>query len=159
MSSGEEATVETLVLPLSGYRLQSRSDGCWRDVGGEQWAAEAAGELAATEEDWGSSRGAGGTLQMRMQCRPTDLAEPTWWLLFGDRPEDGVVRVTLADGSKPTVHVLGQVWGCEWVSLCQQATVSLGSRDEVTPPRSRLARREPFIGPAMGWFSANAPAT
>ena len=152
MSDANDATVETLLLPLSGFRLQWRpDDGLWREIDPHQWADEELGHFTPTPQEWG--RAPGGSCQLRMQARPGDLPEPTWWLLYGERPMGATVQVRLADGHTPLVQVLGQVWGCEWISLYQQAMVTLGDRDLTMPPIERLARREPFIGPTQGWAS------
>lgn len=150
-----DSTVQTLHLPMSGLRLQWRSDGFFREVLAGQWAQEESGEWIPAREEWVAATGP--SYQMRMERRPGDPPEPTWILLYGERAAEAMVSVRLADGSTPRVHVLGQVWGCEWIGLYQQATVSVGGEDWTTPPIERVAQRRPFIGPTQGWLHPKSP--
>lgn len=54
---------------------------------------------------------------------PGDVAGKSWWVIYGNAELDVHVAVTLDDGTTPTVHRIGNIWACEWVSLPQQAAI------------------------------------
>ena len=123
------AAVETLVLPLSGRVFQWRQDQTWRELDPEQLCDETAGRFVPDEDEWVHSTGT-----LYRQGRGGGwTGEPTWWLVYDELPPGGTPQVRLPDGTEPPVVTLGGIWMCEWVSLPQPATVTVGSESWVVP--------------------------
>jgi hypothetical protein len=113
--------VETLVMPLSGWVFQWRSDGWWRELSTDQHRDEAAGVRLVTA--WA----------------------PTWWLVYGKLSDTGSPSVVLDDGRQPDVVTLGRLGISEWQSIPQAATVSVGESEWVVP-----FERRPAYPPSRG---------
>jgi hypothetical protein len=115
--------VQSLVLPGSGWLLQWRSDGFWREVDSAQHRAEVGGSHLPAEDDWVRWSG---TFHQQAKGGGWD-GRPTWWLIYGELPEHATPSVVLADGQRPSVVLLvGKVWACEWFSQPQPATLHMG---------------------------------
>jgi len=121
--------VETLVLRL-GWRLQWREDGRWRCVNAGQLDAEASGELTPDEHDWRIWTGQAGAYLGGAELSEGG-GEPTWWLLYGEMPRVGDVRIHRPDGTLIPVRTLGRVWACEWHGVRQAVTVEIGDSSHV----------------------------
>lgn len=117
--------VETLLLPLTQYRLQWREDGYWRAWPPDQWqhvewadANDPDSWAAWTGEHW-----EGGV-----------IVDDDRLLLgaYGEMPADGSdVTVTLTDGTPiPLLHV-GKMWACEWSTPLKRFEVAY--RGELLP--------------------------
>ncbi|MEU4221131.1 hypothetical protein [Actinoplanes sp. NPDC026623] len=61
-----------------------------------------------------------------------------WWLVYGELPGSTAPSVVLADGTRPSVLLLGRLWACEWHTVAQPATVCVDGE------RFDLPFREPF---------------
>lgn len=118
--------IETLIMPFPCWRFQWRDDGRWRHVDAGQMEAEAAGEHSSGEEEWAVWTGYTGC-EGRAEA-PEGRAEPTWWLLYGERPVKGEVRVRLLDGTELPIRTIGLVWACAWRSLKQPVLVEIAGR-------------------------------
>lgn len=126
--------ITTLRLPGSGWLLQWRSDGFWRELHESQHHAELDGSHVPAEDEW---------------ARWTGLTQPharggewggvaTWWLVYGELPGSTAPSVVLADGTRPPVLLSGRLWACEWHAAAQPATVC------VEGERFDLPFHEPF---------------
>jgi hypothetical protein len=127
-------SVETVILPLSDWAFQWRDDGWWRELSHAQHEDELSGLFTPSDDEWVRWRGMP-YRQARGQSFSSDA--PTWWLLYDEMPPDSAVRVQLADGTEPRIHTLHGIWMCEWVSVRQSATVTVGGESwmfQVTPP-------------------------
>ncbi|SNY43936.1 hypothetical protein [Paractinoplanes atraurantiacus] len=113
------ADVQTLVLPKSGWVLQWRADGFWRDLSGLQYRDELDGRHRAAEDEWVRWSGT-----YHQQARGGRGPEPAWWVTYGELTGDAAPSVVLADGRRPAVCVLGKVWACEWWSGPQEFAIS-----------------------------------
>jgi hypothetical protein len=104
--------------------------------------AEAAGEFTSGEDEWLLWTGAPDVIGMA--SLPGSPDEPSWWLLYGELPVVGAVRVLAEDGNELPVRVVGKVWACEWRSPRQPVTVEIGARRFVREfmPRRYLGGRE-----------------
>lgn len=73
--------------------------------------------------------------------------------MFGEVPKAGTsVVVSLADGSRPEVLMVGMLWASEWVSSPQRATASIGGEDRVMRFDAPLMnRRGPSAETSAGW--------
>lgn len=129
--------ITTLRLPGIGWLLQWRSDGFWRELNESQHYAELNGSHVPTEDEW---------------ARWSGLAQPharggewggiaTWWLVYGERPGSTTPSVVLADGTRPSLLLLGRLWACEWHAVAQSATVWLTPRPSSSAGRACHARR------------------
>ncbi|MEV4349143.1 hypothetical protein AB0J83_32195 [Actinoplanes sp. NPDC049596] len=147
--------VSEIELPGTGWWLQWRRDGSWRDLNDAQHRDEAAGLYAPADDDWAAWTG---DPQPRARGGDWDGA-PTWWLAYGELPADGeVVTVVLDDGTHPAVHVLGRVWACEWRAAAQPAIVHVADQTFVLPFTEPMYRRWLDEGPADdGWFRPGLP--
>lgn len=126
--------VETLRLPRSGWLLQWRSDGLWRELNDAQYRAELDGSHLPAEDEWVRWSG---TYQPQARGGGRWDGAPTWWFVFGELTGPATPSVVLADGKRPTVLLLGRVWACEWFSEAQSATL------EVDGVQLRLPLGEP----------------
>lgn len=120
--------VETLVLPLSGWVLQWRTDGWWREVQPAQFRAEQAGE-AVPDDDWVRWTGK----LIRAAKGGSGSGAPRWWLIYDELPLAEEPHVLLGDGTGPPIVILGRIWACEWFSPGQQVTVTVGRERWVVP--------------------------
>ncbi|MBU2664512.1 hypothetical protein KOI35_13495 [Actinoplanes bogorensis] len=137
-----------LELPGSGWWLQWREDGFWREINDAQRHDEAAGRHVPGEDEWVAWTGS-----RQPQSRGGDWGGAAWWLLYGELPADGTApRVELQDAAQPPVLVLGQVWACEWHAVAQPATVHIAGQQVVLPFAEPRYRREPEDTPGHGWF-------
>lgn len=116
---GEE--VRTLELPGSGWLLQWRGDGCWRELTSAQYRDERAGSHVPVDDEWVRWTG---TYHQQARGGGWD-GTPAWWVLYGELPGDEAPSVVLADGHRPAVRVVGKVWAAEWRSVAQPATLHL----------------------------------
>lgn len=72
---------------------------------------------------------------------PPGDAPESWWVVYGNATPDVGVFVTLEDGTHPTVHRIGHVWACEWVSPPQNAYLYRSDRPKERQPwRIRMIR-------------------
>jgi hypothetical protein len=117
--------IASLRLPGIGWLLQWRTDGFWRDLNDAQHHDELGGSHVPPDDDW---------------VRWSGLAQPqarggewggveTWWLLYGELPGSATPTVVLADGTRPPVLVLEQVWACEWRAVAQPVSVRVGAEE------------------------------
>ncbi|MEU4161698.1 hypothetical protein [Actinoplanes sp. NPDC026670] len=113
--------VQTLHLPGSGWILQWRSDGFWRDLNSAQHRAELDGSHVPAEDEWVRWSG---TYHQQARGGGRDTM-PAWWLLYGELPGGTVPSVVLDDGRRPAVLTVGKVWASEWLSVPQTATLHL----------------------------------
>jgi hypothetical protein len=118
------AGIETLVLPLSGWVFQWRADQAWRELGPTQWHDEMGGTFVPGEEEWVRWTG---TLHRTSRAQGW-TGDPSWWLIYDERPAGISPQVRLHDGTEPPVVTLGGIWMCEWVSRPQPATVTIGEQ-------------------------------
>ena len=118
--------VVTLTMQFGWWRLQWCEDGRWRQVDTNQMEAEATGQLTPSEDDWSVWNGDDSVFG-RAEV-PEGRDDPSWWLLYGELPLVGAVRVWSRDGTLLPVRVIGRVWACEWQSLKQPVTVEIGNR-------------------------------
>jgi hypothetical protein len=125
MGGPTSENVETLVLPASGWLLQWRGDGFWREL-----SPALEGLHRPSVDGWVRWSGTYHR-QARGGGRWDGVA--TWWLLYGELPEHATPSVVLADGQRPVVLRVGRVWACEWVTEAQPATLQLGG-EQVTFP-------------------------
>jgi len=125
MSRKDEPEISTVRLPGTGWVVQWRSDGYWRDLNDAQHRDEQSGVHLPAEEDWTRW-----SATLQPQARGGEWGGvTTWWLIHGELPEDGETpTVVLADGARPVVHLLGRVWACEWQAAAQPLTVHVGGR-------------------------------
>jgi hypothetical protein len=120
-----ELRIDTLTTQFGRWRLQWREDGRWRQVDANQSAAEEVGEYTSEDGDWSIWTGAADGVTGRAEV-PEGRDEPTWWLLYGELPAVGEVRVRSRDGTELPVRTVGRVWACEWHSLKEPVTVQIG---------------------------------
>ena len=121
--------IQTLTLPGSGWFLQWRSDGFWRELNSAQHRAELDGAHVPAEDDWVRWSG---TYHQQAKGGGWD-GVPTWWLLYGELPANGTPSVVLDDGQRPAVLLVGKVWASEWLSAPQPATLHLDGRQFIFP--------------------------
>ena len=142
------AHVETLVLPGSGWCLQWRADGYWRELGGDQLRDEHAGLHVPDDDDWVRWSG---TYHQQARGGGWD-GVPVWWVLSGELPDETAPDVVLADGRRPAPHTVGRVWACEWLSVAQPATLHLaGGRYHFPFAEPMVRRSSPTIEGPGGW--------
>ncbi|MDX6254111.1 MAG: hypothetical protein QOJ11_445 [Frankiales bacterium] len=134
----DEGQVETLVLPLSGWVFQWRHDGWWREVDPDQYRDELAGVFTSSGDEWVRWTGT-----VHRLARGGWALHPRWQMVYDELPEGCTPRVVLDDGTVPPIIVVGQVWVCEWVSVPQPATVTVGAEQWVMP----FGRRPEYLGP------------
>jgi len=68
------------------------------------------------------------------------------------------MSVVLEDQTRPPVHVLGNVWACEWLAVAQPVTVRVAEQEFVLPFLEPMYRR-PGAGTSAqdaGWFRSEA---
>lgn len=122
----EGKAVQTLLLPLSQWVFQWRTDGCWREVDPEQYRDELAGVFRSAGEEWVRWTGT-----VHRLARGGWSLHSRWQMVYSELNQDATPRVVLADGTLPPVVVIGRVWVCEWVSVPQPATVTVGAEEWV----------------------------
>ncbi|GAA3344763.1 hypothetical protein GCM10020358_49300 [Amorphoplanes nipponensis] len=133
------AEVQTLVLSASGWLLQWRSDGRWRELSDAQHESEVDGSQQPLEDEWVRWSG---TFDRQAKGGARWDGVATWWLLYGELPEDSTPIVVLADGQRPAVLQVGKVWACEWVSIAQPATLHLAGEQITFPFTEPFYRRD-----------------
>lgn len=102
----------------------------------EQHRDEQAGLFTPSKDEWVPWTGRTGT-----RGRGGWARSPRPQLVFGEFSPGATPHVVLADGSEPTVLQLGGVWMCEWVSVPQPVTVTIGPESWVVP----LGRRPNYL--------------
>jgi hypothetical protein len=120
--------LETLVLPLSGWVFQWRADGWWRELAPDQWRAELDGVFTPSGDEWVQWAG---TVHRLAKGGWSDAPRP--FVVYSELVPGLVPQVVLADGGRPPIVRLGRIWVCEWVSLPQPATVTVGAEEWVVP--------------------------
>jgi hypothetical protein len=70
----------------------------------------------------------------------------TWWMVHGELPRDTSAvavspSVVLGDKTRPSVHMLGNVWACEWFAVAQPVTVRVAEQEFVLPFLEPMYRR------------------
>jgi hypothetical protein len=150
VTAGPEIT--TLRLPGSGWLLQWRGDGFWRDLSAGQHQAEGDGAHVPDPDEWvrwtgdPQPQGHGGEWR----------GVTTWWLLHGELPGATTPTVELTDGTHPPVLLLGRLWACEWHAVAQPVTVRVeGERFELPFAEPHYRRPEPPEDQGhepRGWF-------
>jgi hypothetical protein len=134
---GSAGHIVTLILPGSGWLLQWRSDGFWRELNDAQHRAELDGSHLPAENEWVRWSGF-----YQPQARGGDWDRgPTWWFVYGELPGRATPSVVLADGKRPPVLLLGRVWACEWLSEAQPATVHVEGKQFNLPFTEPFYRR------------------
>lgn len=125
----------TLRMPGSGWLLQWRSDGFWRELHDAQHHDELNGIHVPFEDEW--ARWTGFALpHVRGGSRRGVV---TWWFSYGELPGSAAPSVVLADGTRPPVLLLGRVWACEWRAVAQPGTVLVeGKPFDLPLPSSAL---------------------
>jgi hypothetical protein len=127
--------IESAVLPLSQVHLQWRpADRSWRVLDVAQAAADDPASVAVYDEMWSTWSGKGSSL---IRADGDVWTRPSWIACYGQRPAGGRVTITLADGHRPAVVVVGQVWGAEWSGLAQPITVQYDDEAPSTSPMRR----------------------
>jgi hypothetical protein len=126
--TSDGTTVETLVLPLSHWVFQWRDDGFWREVDPAQYRDELDGVFTSNGDDWVRWTGT-----VHRLARGGWSLQPRWRMVYSELTPGTTPRVVLADGTVPTIVLIGQVWVCEWVSVPQPARVTVGAEQWVVP--------------------------
>jgi len=124
--------VQTLRMPLSGLWVQWRpSRRSWR-VGKPDELAEYDSN-PIYDEGWAECTGLR-AINGRAQRSHRQGGNPqsSWWLLHGEVVEEPV-SVTLGDGTRVPVQVLGGVWAAEWTSTPQRAVVRRAASESSIP--------------------------
>jgi hypothetical protein len=122
------AGITELVLPLSAFHLQWRqADQHWRGIRDSD-AHDPEMERFTWTPWTDTDTGVSSFFELEAYERET-----SWWLVYGKlRAEGDAVTVTLADGSRPEVHLLGPLFISEWASTPQQATVARAGLQTMT---------------------------
>jgi hypothetical protein len=131
--------ITTLRLAGSGWLLQWRSDGFWRELSDAQHRDELDGSHIPAEDEW--ARWSGLT-PPQGRGGEWDGVE-TWWLLYGELPGTATPSVVLANGTRPPVLRLGRLWACEWHAPAQPVTVRVAGEQydlPFTEPQYRRLR-------------------
>jgi hypothetical protein len=124
--------IESTVLPLSGLHLQWRpADRSGRVLDAVQAAADDPVSVALNDEMWWTWNGEGSSVLL---ADGDVWTRPSWIVRYGQMPAGGKVTVTLADGRRPAVVVVGQVWAAEWFGLAQAVTVRYDDEEPATDP-------------------------
>lgn len=137
-----EREIATLHLPGIGHLLQWRSDGFWRELSDDQYRDEADGVFVPAEDEWVAWSGF-----TQPQARGGQWGGvSTWWLVYGELPRTRaagavIASVVLEDGTRPPIHVLGNVWGCEWRAVAQPVTVRVAEQEFILPFLEPMYRR------------------
>ncbi|AOD23267.1 MULTISPECIES: hypothetical protein [Rhodococcus] len=147
--------VDRLTLPVSNVVMQYREDGKYLIAREERlpelYEAERRGLSIWTEPNYKA-------MTAFEEEFAGDVPHPTWWVISGTADPDTEIQVTFADdhvmgpfrpalaaGSEARVYRLGELWGCEWVSL--PTTIYIHRSDDLRVPRIKF-RRPNFLPPA-----------
>ena len=136
--SGSHAPVERLRLSRSGWSLEWRHDGHWREIDPAQLADEQAGAFTPGEAEWGAW-----TAVETFTGRQVALAGSTdsVWVLYGEFRDEAPV-VVLRDGTQPLVATVGRLWACEWIGPAGTVEVRHTSGDRQKLDWERLTRNK-----------------
>lgn len=128
--------VQTLVLPLSGWIFQWRSDDHWRELDADQYRAEQDGTHVPGEDEWVAWTGT-----LHRLARGGWGQRPRWQLIYSELTDGRQPHVVVADGTEPPIMTFGGLWLCEWIGVPQPATVTVGPERWVVP----LGRRPDYL--------------
>lgn len=133
---------DEVILEVSKIVVQARRDGKYRVINTSRTESRRVNDRFP---EWFDPM-EGAAVVGESQVTPGDSREPTWWVVYGNAPDDVGVSVSLTDGSTPRVQRLSGIWFCEWVSLPQKAIIH---RSDRTAPDAFQFIRPRYLPPPV----------